>query len=214
EEIEANQSARKFAEPEKIHREYPTEKEAVAVKENTIQMPVMIPKVTVGIKETNRTIDKDEFLKRDTLQTMLLDYFFSPGGDFYDPLYQAGMIDDSFEYSTTVEESFSFSLISSNAEDPQACGEKMRDLLMSTKEITLDESTFALMKKKYIEQLLTSMNSLDFIANQVVHYHFMGIDFFSVIPYIESFSLEEANQFLKDWITEEKITISVIKQEA
>src|SRR5699024_168279 len=91
EEIEANQSAKKFAEPEKIHREYPTEKEGVAVKENTIQMPVMIPKVTVGIKETNRTIDKDEFLKRDTLQTMLLDYFFSPGGDFYNPLYQAGM---------------------------------------------------------------------------------------------------------------------------
>src|SRR5699024_3921007 len=49
--IEENQSAKTFKETEPIQREYPEESTAVAVKENTIHMPVMIPKVTVGIKE-------------------------------------------------------------------------------------------------------------------------------------------------------------------
>lgn len=210
--IEANQSAKEFDELPNIDREYPSEAPEVATKENIIHMPITIPKVTVGIKETNKTIGKEEFLLRDTLQSMLLDYFFSPSGDFYTSLYESGLIDDSFEYSTTVEESFGFSLISSNSEKPEDCGRKIRELLLSTKDIQLDEDTFHLMKTKYIGQLLKSMNSLEFIANQFVHYHFMDIDFFTIIPYVESLTLEEANQFLSEWLTEEKITINMIKQ--
>lgn len=66
-------------------------------------MPVSIPKVTVGIKEAAYTLSKEEFLRRDVYQDLLLDYLFSASGQFYEELYSEGLIDDSFEYSTNVE---------------------------------------------------------------------------------------------------------------
>ena len=49
--------------------------------------------------------------------------------------------------------------------------------------------TLSVMKKKQIGQLLRSMNSLEFIANQYVHYYFAGIDFFNLTSYIQSINL-------------------------
>ena len=110
---------------------------SVAAKENVIHLPVSIPKVTVGIKESNRHLTKDEFLKHETIQSMLLDYFFSSSGPFYEELYEANLIDDSFEYSTTVEKDFSFSLISSNTEKPEAFANRVKQLLLSTNNLNL-----------------------------------------------------------------------------
>src|SRR5699024_2167735 len=80
-------------------------------KESTLQLPVSTPKVTVGIKEAAYSLSKEEFLRRDVYQDMLLDYFFSPSGQFYEQLYQDELIDDSFEYTTNVEIRFSVSLV-------------------------------------------------------------------------------------------------------
>src|SRR5699024_1629412 len=211
--IKENQAAKSFKKSEPIVRKFPNETNKVAVKEETITLPISIPKVTIGIKESNEVIGREAFLERDTLQHMLLDYFFSPGGPFYDELYKEGWIDDSFEFSTTVEESFSFSIISTNTQDTKACGTKIIDMLLRTKSITLTDENVRLMKKRYIGEVLTAMNSPESIAIQTAHYHFMDIDFFSILDYAESMTTEKVNQFLHQWIKEEAITMHRIEQE-
>lgn len=211
--IEENQGQKNFPVLDGINRDIPDEPESVAVKENVIHLPVSIPKVTVGIKESNRHLTKDEFLKHETIQSMLLDYFFSSSGPFYEELYEANLIDDSFEYSTTVEKDFSFSLISSNTEKPEAFANRVKQLLLSTNNLNLNDDTLSVMKKKRIGQLLRSMNSLEFIANQYVNYYFAGIDFFNLTSYIQELSLEDINDFLKKWIDDDRLTVCKIESE-
>lgn len=211
--IKENQAGKTFFDQPLPDHVYPEEPKQVAVKEETIHMPVTMPKVTVGIKETNGSISKEEFLKRDTIQTMLLDYLFDNGGPFYEELYDAGLIDDSFSVSTTVEESFSFSLLSSNTNEPEKLAAKLKELLLRTNTWELEEATFERLKKKRIGQQLRAMNSLEYIANQYVHYHFMGLDFFEVISYLEALTVEEVQQFLPSWIEDDRLTVSIIRQE-
>src|SRR5699024_6354815 len=127
----------------------------------------------------------EEFLRRDVYQDMLLDYFFSPSGQFYEQLYQDELIDDSFEYTTNVEKSFSFSLISSNTAHPEQLKNQLFDQLLQIGQLEITDAELDVMKKKYIGQLLRVMNTLEFIANQYIYYHFIELDFFTSNNYVQ-----------------------------
>ena len=211
--IEENQRAKSFPTFTNVEKHFPEEPVEVKTKESTIQLPVSTPKVTVGIKEAAYELSKEEFLRRDVLQDMLLDYFFSPSGQFYEQLYAEGLIDDSFEYSTNVEKSFSFSLISSNTMKPEQLKERFFEQLLSINTESLNEKELDIMKKKYIGQLLRAMNSLEFIANQYIYYHFVELDFFELNAYVQAITLEDIQQFMEQWITKEQLTVCIIEQE-
>lgn len=210
--IEKNQQAKTFPEFTNVEKHFPEEPASVKKKESTLYLPVSTPKVTVGIKEAAYSLSKEEFLRRDVMQDVVLDYLYSPSGQFYEQLYAEGLIDGSFEYSTNVEKSFSFSLISSNTTKPAQLKDKVLEQLLSIANVSITEAELDILKKKYIGQLLRSMNSLEFIANQYVYYHFMELDFFELNTFVQAITIEEITEFMAEWITEERLTVCMIKQ--
>ncbi|RDW19543.1 peptidase M16 [Oceanobacillus arenosus] len=210
--IQTNQAAKTFKKMEKLVREFPDEPEAVAMKENKIIMPVSIPKCTIGIKESTTALSGEVFLKKDLLQSMVVDHYFSKGSVFYQELYQSGLIDTSFYFETTLEKNFGYTLIGTNTDQPEKFAEKVKELLNSTNTESLTIEEFTRMKKKKIGQLLRAMNSLEFIANKYIHYHTIGIDFFDVIPAIQALSLDDVNDFIRNWIDEDRLAVCTIAE--
>ncbi len=209
--IEANQQEKSFPTFTNVEKHFPEEPIEVKEKDSIIELPVSIPKVTVGIKEAAYTLSKEEFLRRDVYQDLLLDYLFSASGQFYEELYSEGLIDDSFEYSTNVEKSFSFSLISSNTREPEKLKERLFEQLLRINTISMTEEELETIKKKYIGQLLRSMNSLEFIANQYVYYHFADLDFYELTAYVQEITLDEIHEFMQQWVNEEQLTVCTVK---
>ncbi|MFD1850323.1 EF-P 5-aminopentanol modification-associated protein YfmH [Oceanobacillus bengalensis] len=213
EQIKMNQEQKKFEKMRTLKRDFPEEPKEVAMRENKITMAVSIPKCTVGIKESSSPLNNEEFLKKDLLQNMLLDHYFAKGGDFYQDLYQENLIDDSFYFETTLDKNFGYSLIGSNTTKPDVFAKRVKEMLLSTNNITLTESEFERMKKKKTGQLLRAMNSLEFIANKYIHYDTLGINLFDIVPTIGSLSVDEANKFLKQWIEEDRLAVCQISAE-
>ncbi|WP_156289120.1 EF-P 5-aminopentanol modification-associated protein YfmH [Oceanobacillus salinisoli] len=211
--IKTNQASKEFKKMEELKRDFPDEPKEVAMPDSKITMPVSIPKCTVGIKESSSELMEEEFLKKDLLQNMVMDHYFSKGGSFYQELYQEKLIDDSFYYETTLDKNFGYTLIGSNSENPQAFAEKVKKMLLSTNNEMLSEEEFERMKKKKIGQLLRGMNSLEFIANKYIHYHTSGINLFEIIPTIQSLQLEDANKFIQSWIEEDRLAVCTIAAE-
>lgn len=208
--IEANQNEKEFPAFGELETFFPEEPSEVATKESVIHLPVSIPKVSIGIKEVSEEIDAETLLKKENFQTMLLDYFFSTSGDFYEQLYEEGLIDDSFSFGTSVEQNFGFSLLSSNTTDPEKLTQRLKELLLSTQQHTVTEADFDVMKKLRIGRLLRAMNSLEYIANKYIQYDFVGIDLFTIIPYVQSLTVDDVNAFLSEWISEEKLTVCTV----
>lgn len=211
--IKTNQSQKTFEKMAELKRYFPEEPESVAMKENNITMPVSVPKCTVGIKESNVELTTEEFLRKDLLGSMLLSHYFSTGGAFYQELYEGNLIDDSFYFETTLERNFGYTLIGSNTDQPEQFAEKVKGLLLSTTEQKLTHEEFERMKKKKIGQLLRAMNSLEFIANKYISYNAMGINLFELIPAIQKLTLEDANRFLTNWISENRLAVCTIAAE-
>lgn len=208
-----NQSKKSFKKTDDVKRNFPFEPEEVAMKEHKIIMPVSIPNCTVGIKESTTILESDEFLRKDLLQSMVINHYFSKGGQFYQELYAEKLIDSSFNFSTNLERNFGYSLINSNTSRPEEYASRVKELLLQTNTDTFSEEEFKRMKKKKIGQLLRAMNSLEYIANQYTHYHMLGIDFFNLIPTIQAITIEEANHFVQQWITADRLSVCKIVAE-
>ncbi|WLV25818.1 pitrilysin family protein [Aciduricibacillus chroicocephali] len=212
--IRDNQAKKQFAQMEQIKRFYPEEPETVVEKKKVVQMPVSIPKSIVGIKEKHVPSDPLEFIKTDLFLDIIMDHYYSKGGKYYQELYQSGLVDSSFYYDTSLEKNFGYSMIGGNTEKPDEFAEKVKEQLLSLADEEINENRFEVLKRKKIGQVLRSMNSMEYIANQYIHYNSIGFDFLQLVPVLESLKAEELNGFMNNWIAEDRLAVFQITPES
>lgn len=212
--IRENQDSKDFAKLEEIQRFSPEEPVEVGQKERTLVMPVSTTKCAVGIKEYGSALPKEEILLREMLQTMIIEYYFGGSGEFYQELYDTGLIDRTYFIDTSVEADHGYSIIGGNVEDSEAFVKKVKELLLSTNDRKITQEALDRMKKKLIGQTLRAMNSLEYTTGEVVRFHRFGLDFMDFIPAVQALTLEETNNFLKTWVSEERLAVSKIVPEA
>ncbi|MRH42651.1 peptidase M16 [Aquibacillus halophilus] len=205
--IKDNQDRKEFPAIPDIKRSFPDEPVEVAKKKHIIEMPVSTSKCLVGIKEDMKEEGIEAFLQKDLLVDMILDHFFSKSGEFYQELYDNDLIDNSFSFESNLERNFGFSILGGNTQKPDQLADEIKEMLVKLKDFSLTEEQFERMKKKKIGHLLRALNSLEFVSTQFVHYHLLGIDLFEVVPTIEKLTVQQANDFLHQWIDEDRIAV-------
>ncbi|MCP3031258.1 insulinase family protein [Halobacillus sp. A1] len=211
EQIRTNQDNKDFKEIPEIERSYPDEPKSVAKAEGSITMPVTTAKAMVGVKEDVSSLNGEELLRAELISGMILDFYFSRSGEFYDELYQADLIDDSFQFETELDRQFGFTILGGDSRKPDELAARLKEMLHSIKEKKISEEDFTRMKRKKIGQFMRALNSLEFIANQFTHYHTLGVDLFDVLPVIESLSAEDADQYVEHWIKDDRISVFQVK---
>ncbi|EAF5082332.1 insulinase family protein [Listeria monocytogenes] len=204
--IRANQAKKEFAEAAPIKRHFPEEPKTVAVKERKIHFPVQIAKNLVGIKEDIGSLEGQAALKQEIIGDVALEMLFGTTSDTYLKLYNEGIIDDTFGYDYTLQDSFSFVLVGGDAKDPDKQTEKIKEAMKEAAKNGLNESDLALVKRKRIGQFLRSLNSPEFIANQFSQYVMKSASLFDILPLMEEVTLEEVNAFVKNLDQEERTT--------
>src|SRR5699024_338075 len=85
--IRSNQEVKQYETMTWIDCHYAEEPTDVTMKEPHITMSVSNPKYTIGIKEYSSQVERDAFLKKDLLQSMILTYYYSNGAPFYHILF-------------------------------------------------------------------------------------------------------------------------------
>ncbi|WP_226578930.1 EF-P 5-aminopentanol modification-associated protein YfmH [Halobacillus litoralis] len=209
--IRENQSQKEFPDAPEINRSYPEEPESVAKKEHSITMPVTTAKAMVGVKEKVKDLSGEELLRSELLSGMILDYYFSKSGAFYEELYKDDLIDDSFQFETELDRHFGFTILGGDSRKPDQMAARVKEMLHELKEQRISDEDFTRMKRKKIGQFMRALNSLEFIANQFTHYHTLGVDLFEVLPVIESLTADDAERYLQNWLDEEAISVFQVK---
>ncbi|MGP4067981.1 EF-P 5-aminopentanol modification-associated protein YfmH [Halobacillus sp. B29] len=209
--IRENQDSKEFPAAPEINRSYPDEPAEVAKANNSITMPVTTAKAMVGVKEKVTHLTGKELLRAELLSSMILDYYFSKSGAFYEELYRNDLIDDSFQFETELDRQFGFTILGGDTRKPEEMTKRVKEMLHELKENSISDEDFTRMKRKKIGQFMRALNSLEFIANQFTHYHTLGVDLFDVLPVIESLTSKDAEEYLQHWINEEAISVFQVK---
>lgn len=204
--VEKTQKAKDYQDMPPIKREYPEEPKEVAQQKSILKMAVETPKVLIGFKDQHPGRKGEEMLKHEQSVKLLLELMFGQSAEFYETLFNEGLIDESFSYEYTEEQSFGFSIIGGNTEDPDKLSQRLREMIYEYKEKLVDSASFERVRKKKIGNFLRALNSPEFIANQFTRYRFNEMDLFNTVPILEALTVDDLNQTLKEHFVDSAFT--------
>lgn len=158
-------------------------------------MKLQSPRLMLGFKneplsdEPNKT-----FVKRDLEMTLFYEMIFGEETDFYQSLLNDELIDETFGYQFLLESTYSFSVITSATQYPDKLKALLLDEIKSNLGKLDDVEAFSLLKKQFIGEFISGLNSPEYIANQYTKLYFEGVSLFDLLDIVEGITLESVNE--------------------
>ncbi|MCD8906646.1 insulinase family protein [Staphylococcus arlettae] len=192
-----------------IQRDPLVEKASVNEKVVTETMKLQSPRLMLGFKNDPLTnLQPEQFVRKDLEMTLFFELVFGEETDFYQSLLTDELIDDTFGYQFVLEPTYSFSIITSATQQT----DKLKDLLLTELEQKkgqlVDEEAFELLKKQFIGEFITGLNSPEYIANQYTKLYFEGVSLFDLLDIVENITLESVNSTVQTCLNIEQMVDS------
>lgn len=135
-----------------------------------------------------------KYVQRDLEMSLFFELIFGEETDFYQNLLNEGLIDDTFGYQFVLEPTYSFSIVTSATEEPDKLKKLLLDELRDKKGNFQDAEAFELLKKQFIGEFISSLNSPEYIANQYTKLYFEGVSVFDMLDIVENITLDSINE--------------------
>ncbi|GAA6825651.1 pitrilysin family protein [Helicobacter pylori] len=198
----------KVAQPE-IQRDALVEKEEVNQQFVSEKMKLQSPRLMLGFKNKPLTNAlADQYVRKDLEMTLFFELVFGEETDFYQSLLNSELIDDTFGYQFILEPTYSFSIISSATQKPDELKQLLLAELAQSQGNLIDNEAFELLKKQFIGEFISGLNSPEYIANQYTKLHFEGVSLFDMLEIVEDITLESVNKTAKQCLNLEQMVDS------
>lgn len=198
----------KVAQPE-IQRDALVEKEEVNQQFVSEKMKLQSPRLMLGFKNKPLTnASADQYVRKDLEMTLFFELVFGEETDFYQSLLNSELIDDTFGYQFILEPTYSFSIISSATQKPDELKQLLLSELAQSQGNLIDNEAFELLKKQFIGEFISGLNSPEYIANQYTKLHFEGVSLFDMLEIVEDITLESVNETAKQCLNLEQMVDS------
>ncbi|MCG7434293.1 pitrilysin family protein [Lysinibacillus sp. FSL M8-0216] len=190
--IRDNQRKKEFSEPVSIQRFFDEEPTEVAINERTLNMDVQKPKVYVGLKAKETNLSGREMLKHELSVQIALELIFGRTSNFYERVYEEGLIDETYAFDFTLENGFGFAMIGSDSSEPDKLTSAIKEELAKFEgKSHFEGADLERIKRKKIGFFLRALNSIEFIANQFTRYSFNDMNLFDVVPVLEELTVDD-----------------------
>lgn len=210
--VKNHQQARNVEGHMQIERRLPEEPAAVKDRRRTLELDVSETKVMLGFKHSQELTDSNGRLKRDISMMFALDMLFGEQSDYYYELLDAGLIDDSFNFSHMEEKDFAHALFTANTKDAHRFTERITGIIEEVKgQDFFTEGKLENLKREIIGDYLSSLNSPEYIAIQYTKYHLDGYDLYALPEMIDSITIEDVKTHCFDILDEDYMVECIVK---
>ena len=205
---------------EKAGKEYPTaleeverivhdEPDEILLKSIEERMMTSKPLFNIGVKDIQLGLKGKDAIKKDIITNIILDMLFTNSSEFYNELYNEGLVDSSFGAYFTGKRTYGHSLIAGQSDSPQEVYNRIIAMFrMPDRYITRE--AFQRIKKKEIGGFLTGFNSIEFIANNLTDLYFQDFLLIDYLDVLNEITFEDINERFKSHFVEDRSVISII----
>lgn len=192
---------------ERIFKEEPDE-----VNEKLIEDRMMTSKPIFyfGIKDNNLGLTGKEAVKNDMITNIIHDMLFSPSAEFYNEMYNDGLIDSSFGSYFTGKRNYGHSLIVGQSNEVEEIQERIFKLLKNKAEDILKKDDFLRIKKKTIGDFVTGFDSIEFIANTFTELYFDNFNLLDFLDVLEEVNYEDVLNRFREHFRADRLVLSLI----
>lgn len=207
-----NESERTFEYNEQeIERIFPHEPHAI--KDRLIEEKIMtsMPLFYMGFKDTDTGYKGREMVKKDIVTNLILDMLFGESTEYYNELYEEGLIDNSFGSYYTCKETYGHSLIVGQSNEPETVYESIKNRIKSPANKVLKEEDFDRLKKYELGSFIVGMNSIEYIANNFTDFYFSDFMITDYLELLKEVTYEDLIERFNDHFKEENLSLSIIR---
>ncbi len=188
------------------------EKEPIEIVKSRVEqkLSVAVPIFELGFKED---AGKDRLTVKEMAETeILLNLLASDASPLFRRLLDAGLINQSsFSYEYFEGPGYSTVIFSGESKDPDTVAEEIKKEIASIRENGLDKAAFERSKKAVYGRIVSSFNSVDYLANSMVSDAFSGRDVFSYLDSVATAEYEDVQNRLKCQLKPEYSALSIVK---
>lgn len=185
--------------------------EPYEVKDDYVEQifPVAVPIFNMGFKlKADRLHNEEELALLDIILFMLS----SSTSPMYRELMDKGLINSTFSYEMFEGGGYSAILFSGESRDPESAAKIIKAYFEKAKSEGLDKQDFEDAKKATYGDALSSLNSVETIANMLEDFYFSKRNIFTYYDAIGNASLDKAFELLNT-IDTNNTSLSVVKGE-
>lgn len=209
--VRDNQAQKDFTRQPDIQRLLPEEGEEVAEPRVQVEMVVSIPKINFGYKDIKSSkLKGNDLLVNEYATAIGLEALFGKSSTLFNRLYESGLVDKQFGWSYDVTPFFAHSVFGGNSPEPEKLLETITAAFAEAAETGISAEDFERAKRKLIGQSLSDLDSPRAICRQFSAYNLRGIDYFETVPVLESLTLDQVNQRLREHLRPECFSASLV----
>ncbi|HHY61582.1 MAG TPA: insulinase family protein [Firmicutes bacterium] len=193
-----------------VERLYPHEPREVGMKRVERRMPVSEPLVCFGFKDNDVGYEGAQLLRKTVCMEMLLYTLIGRSSALYNELYEAGLLDHTFDWNFDCEKDYSFVIFEGKSNSPDALVDRVCKGINDSIAAGIDRELFERARRSFIGSALRAFNSLEFIAYNFLAYHFRKMRLLDRVGVAESISLDEVMDLGKQLFDPEMLVVSVV----
>ena len=175
------------------------------------KMFVSTPLFHIGFKDYDLGLEGKEAVKKDIITNMILDMIFTPSSEFYNELYNEGLIDSNFGAYFTGKKTYGHSLIVGQSNVPEKIYERVEKLFSKDPTEFLINEDFERLKKNDLGNFLMGFNSVEFIANNFTDLYFDKFNILDYLDVLESIKFDDLLKRFKKHFNSENMVVSIVR---
>lgn len=195
---------------QEIVRDYPIERPEAFRQYYETKMQVGKPQFAIGVKDIDIPKDPRAFSKKDFGMRILNEILFSSSTDFYNEMYESGILNSQFscEYDSTF--SFAYNYYSGETADPKAFLQILKDYIFAAQKKPLGDDAFLRAKRVVYADFIRLFDSTEEIANELISYAMLDMPLFENMQILESIDKAYVEKLLQDCFKEQYFAMAVI----
>jgi len=175
------------------------------------KLAVSRPRLLMGIKERALGGGARALLRRELSTRMLLDLLLGRSSRAWEDLYAEGLVDESFSASYSTEESFGFTTIGGDSDEPERLEARLREVLERARREGFDMQAFGRMRNKLHGALLRALDSPEHAGHALVTDTFRGARPFEELDVIRAITPDDLRARLDEHVAGSQIAVAIVR---
>jgi len=174
-----------------------------------LNMEVSAPQFFIGAKVTPVPSGK-ELLRQQIVSQLALRTLFGSSGKFYNKLYSEGYLSRDYGYENDYCAGTATVIIEGESRDPQRVLSEVKAAVKGVQESGLDRALFERIRKASFGSRLRGLESFDTLCLCFVDGVFEGYEPLDSFEILKSIDISECERFITDYLSEDRLAMSVV----
>lgn len=186
--------------------------EPEAINEKLIEekLSVSIPLFYIGYKDLDVGYDGEKLVYKEICTNILLEILFGNSSDFYQQLYEEGLINDSFGFQYIGYKDYGHALLGGESNAPNEVYNRIVQNIENVIKKGISEEDFNRTKRKLIGYHLMDLNFIENIATSFINYLYKNCSMLNYLDTLENINIYDIEERCKSFLIKESSCLSIV----